>query len=191
MARRLGPVEIALIVIDVLLIGVLVVLLATAPDRASDPGDDSSDAASPSTPSTSAEADATPTEEVTPPDGALDLSEFTTPTGNIWCTLAQESASCQIADIDYEVPEIDGCEDNDLAGRVLSVDTEGAVEYECPSGAIAGAAPDDRTVLDYGDVTASGDFMCESAQSGVTCTNLGTGASFSMTRRGPTLSPAD
>lgn len=188
MARRLGPVEITLIVIDVLLIGVLVVLLATAPDRPSDPGDDPSGASSPST---SVEPDApSSTQAVTAPEGALDLAEFTTPSGNIWCTLAEESATCQIADIDYEAPAISGCEDNELAGRVLSVDTEGVVEYPCPTGDIAGAARGDRTVLDYDEVTAAGDFMCASAESGVTCTNLGTGASFSVTRRGPTLSPA-
>lgn len=188
--RRLGPLEITLIVVDVVLVGVLVFLLATAPEG---PDDEPSPTTSSSAPAPSGEASEdetqpTSTQAITAPDDALDLAEFQTPSGNIWCTLTDTAAICQINEIEYQPPLIDGCEDNDLAGKVVQVSAEGA-EYPCPSGDISGAAPGDRTVLEYDpeQTTAVGDSMCTSTRGGVTCVNLSTGASFTITRNGPSL----
>ncbi len=185
MARRFVPAEIALMVIDAVLIVALVALLLTQPDGAPEASEGSSSSSAGEATETETDTPSS-TQAVTPPEGALDLAEFATPTGNIWCTLTDTSATCEIATIDYQPPPIDGCDDNDLAGKVLTVSAEGA-EYPCPDGDIAGAAPDDRAVLDYESVTAVGDSMCTSMETGVTCTNLSTGASFTLTRRGPSI----
>lgn len=192
MARRLGPLEITLIVVDVVLIGVLIALIATAPRGPDEVGAQETTAASSSAPLDPETEDETgspsSTQAVTVPADALDIAEFQSPSGNIWCTISEAAAMCQIEDIDYQPTQITGCEDNELAGRIVQVTAEGA-EYPCPGGDIGGGAPADRAVLQYEppEVTAVGDFMCSSAQTGVTCTNLSSGKSFTITRNGPQL----
>lgn len=190
-ARRLGALEITLIVIDVVLVGVLVFLLVTAPRGAEDPGADDSSSSTEQLSEGTGEEETSPTstQAVTAPDDALDLAEFRTPSGNIWCTIGDASAICQINEIDYQPPQIDGCADNDLAGKVIQVTAEGA-EYPCPEGDISGAAPGDRPELAYEpaeQTTAVGDFMCTSTRNGVTCTNLSTGTRFTISRSGPSI----
>ncbi|GAB2620212.1 hypothetical protein [Pseudactinotalea suaedae] len=186
-ARRLGPVEITLIVIDVILIGVLIVLLATAPDGPDDgAGGPTTTTSAPSDPATDETTSGTSTQAVTAPADALDVAEFATPSGNIWCTIGDSAAVCQIDVIDYQPPQIEGCADNELAGKIVQVSAEGA-EYPCPTENIPGAAAADRTVLDYDQTTAVGDYMCASSETGVTCTNLSAGHRFTITRYGPSL----
>lgn len=190
-SRRLGPLEITLIVIDVVLIGVLIFLLATQPDGPDEQPTEtaSSTAAEGGTGEDASSAEPSSTQAVTVPEGALDLAEFAAPSGNIWCTITDDAATCQIATIEYEPPAIANCEDNDLAGKILRVSGETA-EYPCPSGSISGPEPGDRDVLDYGETTHVGDYMCTSTQEGVSCTDITTGASFSVRRAGATVSPA-
>jgi hypothetical protein len=189
-SRRLGRLEITLIVVDVILIGVLIFLLATQPDGPDDPGDETSSSADAATDADASETDSpSSTQAVTVPEGALDLAEFTTPSGNIWCTISDDEATCQIETIEFQPPSIDGCDDNELAGHVLRVSGDVA-EYPCPDGPIAGAAAEDRTVLEYGQTTHVGDYMCTSTEEGVSCTDINTGASFSVRRAGATVAPA-
>lgn len=187
MTRRLGPWEIALIVIDVVLIVVLIVLMVTTRGDAGAANEEGSTTpAAASDPGTGESGTSSSTQAVTPPADALALAEFSTPSGNIWCSIGESAASCQIEEIDYQPASIDGCDGNDLAGRIITVTSEGA-EYPCPDADISGPAAGDRTVLEYGQTTAVGDFMCTSAESGVTCTNLSSGKSFTVTRNGPRL----
>lgn len=186
-ARRLGPLEITLIVIDVVLIGVLIFLLATAPEGPDGNADDGpTTSTEPTEPVTDETTSGTSTQAVTAPEGALEIAEFQSPSGNIWCTIGDTAAVCQINDIDYQPPQIEGCADNDLAGKIVQVSVEGA-EYPCPTANIAGAEAGERAVLDYEQTTAVGDFMCTSERDGVTCTNLSTGSAFTITRNGPSL----
>lgn len=190
-SRRLGPLEITLIVIDVVLIGVLIYLLATQPKGPDEqPSETSTSAAAEAGATDGESAEASSTQAVTVPEGALDIAEFATPTGNIWCTIGDDAATCQIATIEYEPPSIPNCEGNDLAGKVLRV-SGATAEYPCPDGPIAGADPKDRDVLEYGQTTHVGEYMCTSTEEGVSCTDIVTGASFSVRRAGATVSPAD
>lgn len=190
-SRRLGPLEITLIVIDVVLIGVLIFLIATQPAGPDEQPSETTSSTAADGGATEEETSAEPssTQAVTVPEGALDLAEFATPSGNIWCTLSEDAATCQIGSIEYEPPSIPDCDDNDLAGKVLRVSGETA-DYPCPDGNIAGADPEDRDVLDYGQTTHVGDYMCTSTEEGVSCTDITTGASFSVRRAGATVSSA-
>lgn len=189
-SRRLGPLEITLIVIDVVLVAVLIFLIATQPKGPDEqPSETASSTAAEAATSEGASAEPSSTQVVTVPEGALDIAEFATPSGNIWCTIGDDAATCQIASIEYEPPSIPDCEDNDLAGKVLRV-SGATAEYPCPEGNISGPDPEDRDVLDYGETTHVGDYMCTSTEEGVSCTDITTGASFSVRRAGATVSPA-
>lgn len=180
--RRLGPAEITLIVIDVVLIGVLVFLLATAPSGPDDSGDATTSTGADGGTETPSDGASTSTEQVvTVPAGAVEVAEFVTPSGNIWCTIGDDAATCQIDTIEYARPEIPDCAGNELAGHVITVTSEGSA-WVCPEGDIPGAPPGDRTVLEYDQTSHVGDFFCTSTEQGVSCTNVTTGAGFSVRR---------
>lgn len=189
-SRRLRPLEIALIVIDAILVVVLIVLLVTAPDGPDDAGDGgttSATAAATGEPGATDTGEPSSTQAVTVPEGAVELAEFVAPSGNIWCTIGEDAASCQIKTIEYQPPTIDGCTDNDLVGHVLTVDADGA-EFPCPDGPIPGADPGDREELDYDQTSHVGDYMCTMTKTGVGCTNILTGSGFTVRRAEATLS---
>src|SRR5690606_28687807 len=127
-------------------------------------------AAEPTEPATQ-ETTGTSPQAGTAPADALDLAEFVPPSGHLWCTITDGAATCQIGEIEYQPPTIEGCDDNELAGKVITVTVEGA-EYPCPTGNISGASAGDRTTLEYEQTTAVGDSMCTSTREGVICTNL-------------------
>jgi hypothetical protein len=181
-SRRLGPVEITLIVVDVVLIGVLIFLLATAPEGPDDAGE--------ATATTSTAVDGEDPDDaettssgpvVTVPAGAVEVAEFASPTGNIWCNIAADAATCQIETIEYEQPAIADCAENELSGHVITVSAEGSA-WVCPEGDIAGPAPGDRTVLEYDQTSRVGDYFCTSTEQGMSCTNITNGAGFSVRR---------
>lgn len=184
MSRRLGPAAITLIVVDAVLIGLLIVLMVTAPRSADNDGPGSTQASvgesgtDPGSPGASAEPGST--QVVTVPQGALELAEFASPSGNIWCTIGSDSAACQISEMAYQAPG-GGCEGNELFGHVVEVAADGS-SFPCPDGGIPGAPAADRTVLEYGQTSALGDFMCTSSESGMRCTNIRTGAGFTVAR---------
>lgn len=188
-SRRLRPLEIALIVIDAILVVVLIVLLVTAPDGPDDAGDGgtTSATAAATEPGATDTGEPSSTQAVTVPEGAVELAEFVAPSGNIWCTIGEDAASCQIKTIEYQPPAIDGCADNDLVGHVLTVDADGA-EFPCPDGPIPGADPGDREELDYDKTSHVGDYMCTMTETGVSCTNILTGSGFTVRRAEATLS---
>src|SRR5690606_41343283 len=109
-SRRLGPLEITLIVVDAILIGVLVVLLVTAPDGPDDrTGDDPSSTAATTDPSATVTEDPPSAQVVTVPADAVDLAEFATPSGDIWCTIGDDSAACKIDAIECAPPQTAAC----------------------------------------------------------------------------------
>lgn len=188
---RLSPAVITLIVVDAVLIVVLVVLMVNLAQRTPDVEQtaaitSSSASETPTEPeSQEPSEDPASTQAATAPDDAVSIAQFVAPSRNIWCTIDEVSATCQIGEISYSPPPIADC-GSDLAGHVLTVTEDGA-RYPCPSGDIAGAAPGDREELGYGTTTAVGAFMCTSSQTGVACTHLGTGAGFSVARAGASL----
>ncbi|MFV0251811.1 MAG: hypothetical protein ACK5H2_00550 [Beutenbergiaceae bacterium] len=191
MSQRIGRAEIALIVVDAVLVVILIALMVTRPtdtDVTDEPTESPQTAAAPLNPETGQSGTAGSTQAVTAPADALQITEFASPSGNIWCTIGAEAATCQIADMSYQPPTVNGCEDNELLGYIVQVSVDGP-EYPCPTGNISGPAATERTALEYGETSAVGDFMCQSSETGMTCTNLSTGARFSIARAGVTLDP--
>lgn len=183
--RALGGWAIALIVIDVILIGILVVMLVTHPrgDSGTDGGTDGS-----STGATDGESGATgdtePTTQapaVTVPEDALDVAAFSSPSRNIWCQIEDDNATCMIGDITFTPPAVEDC-DPAIAGHYWRVTAESADPIcgaEAPT-----EAPSDLPDLAYGASTVVGDFLCTSETDGVTCVAISTGHGVTIARGG-------
>ena len=126
-------------------------------------------------------------ESADPPPGELDADglillpgpsgAFTSPTGNIACSLTQDGgASCYIAEKQWTIEEPEGCAGLDY-GNAVEVDATGSA-YSCytdfPWNTAAEALP-------YGSAMAVGEILCESERTGVTCRHS-SGAGFTVAR---------
>jgi hypothetical protein len=104
-----------------------------------------------------------------------DVVAFSSPSGNIGCTLSSEGARCDIAERAWDPPAApDSCTQE--WGRGLLVGPDGPA-FVCTSESVLGAGE----VLDYGEVLTRGDFTCVSEQDGMRCTST-TGAGFVLAR---------
>lgn len=178
--RRLGPGLTAFLVVDVVLVVVLVVLAATA---LSDRGG-SGTAASPSpTPSATAQVEETP-DATAPADAedAQELAAFVLPSGNIWCEMTAEAATCTILNAAYDPPEPrDDCDAE--IGQVLRVTAEGETGFPCRE---PERPPEGTPELTYGEASTVGELSCFSSRNGAHCRHNPTGVGFSVARAGYT-----
>lgn len=105
------------------------------------------------------------------PSGASELQGFSSPTGNIQCTLNESGAYCTIQSYNFTPGET--CE----SGRPATVLVEDDdARFECDVQGSGGPA------LAYGQAAANGHMACTSDESGVECWNTLTGASFHVAR---------
>ncbi|PFG19940.1 hypothetical protein [Serinibacter salmoneus] len=111
------------------------------------------------------------------PASALDLPQFQLPSGNIYCSLTEDSARCTIADRDYETPPGQECE---WRGNVVVLAADG-VTLPCPTSQPTTASAQ-MTVLEYGQAATVGPWVCESNQSGLDCFSLIDGTGFALAR---------
>lgn len=103
---------------------------------------------------------------------------FASPSGNIECGIAPEDGyvRCDILERDWEPPPPpEDCEFD--YGIGLEVDDSRA-GFVCASDAVG--APE--LVLEYGEKLQGGPVLCESAESGMTCTHEQTGQGFTLAR---------
>ncbi|MDP9406362.1 MAG: hypothetical protein M3P95_00240, partial [Actinomycetota bacterium] len=111
--------------------------------------------------------------------GAVVLAEpmeFTTPSGNISCTLDLGYARCDIVERDWEPPPPpEDCEVD--FGQGVEVDDSGA-SLVCAGDTVLGAAQ----TLPYGEAVQGGRIACVSQRAGVRCEHLDTGAGFVLSR---------
>ena len=107
------------------------------------------------------------------------LGAFRAPSGNIGCELvATQVARCDIRDHSWAPPPKPADCDLDW-GFGLQVATTGQAGFVCAGDtAVDPASP----VLTYGQRARQGSFVCESAETGVTCTNEATGRGFFLSR---------
>src|SRR5690625_3407086 len=115
--------------------------------------------------------------EETEPPAAADTESFTTPSGNIGCTIDEERARCVVESFDYSPPEApDDCSMAEWGGIVVA-NHEGA-GFSCTPADF----PAEAEQLDYGQTLSAHGMTCSSEETGVTCRSDETGAAFSVAR---------
>ncbi|MGO3041116.1 hypothetical protein [Ancrocorticia populi] len=106
------------------------------------------------------------------PDGASDVTEFTSPAENIRCVFGDEDVACSIYVYDYPSP--DGCEGKTATYRV---NESGDVDASCKEELNA------NNIIDYGTPVSHNGFACTIEQyEGTTCWNELTGNGFQLKR---------
>ena len=124
------------------------------------------------TPAADTPAAATPT--VTDVTGA-DETIFRTPSKNIVCALNRSAVRCDIAQNKWKLPAKPAdCEFDWGNGIYLQA---GTATFTCASDSLLGAP---TQTLEYGHALRSGDVVCSSEKTGLTCKNDKTGRGFTM-----------
>lgn len=109
------------------------------------------------------------TKERPAPEGAKDLTDFTTPANNIRCKIDDKSVTCSIYVYDYPSPP--GCEMKTATYRVTDVDK---VTSGCDS------TVTNSNIQPYGTVVAHKGFACTLAETGVECWSELSGHGFAL-----------
>lgn len=183
--RRLSPWLVAFIAFDVLLVAGAAWLLlgGSSGSDADDTGATSvptAEASSGATdaPADPAEPDPSPTLEIDPAEATVVAS----PTGNITCSIVPEGVRCGIASLAAEPPPVAGCEGT--VGHVVELTSAGVSTPCVPDAEKPAEAGPDVAVLDYGATSEVNNFVCESTESGMRCTDTTTGDGFVLARAG-------
>ena len=111
------------------------------------------------------------------------LAEFVLPSGNIWCTMTETSATCTIGTYSYTPPEDPEC--TGTIGPVLTISAEGLASMPCVDA--EPPRPEGAAVLEYGQASTIGDVTCHSSRNGATCRHNPSGQGFSVARAGYTF----
>lgn len=178
----LGPGWTTFLVIDAILVTTFLVLLvmqlaAGSPDDGAAPVP--TESAATEEPETTPE----PTAPTAPEENQA-LETFVLPSGNIWCSMTETSATCTIGSFTYTPPE----KPADCAGAVGQVFSVTAAEgATLPCVTTAPPRPEGAAVLEYGQASTIGDMTCQSSKNGATCRHNPTGAGFSVARAGYTI----
>lgn len=178
--RALSPGMTTFVVVDVILVLTFLALLTMS--LMADGGDGDG-------PTGAGQTSAAPEPETDPqesapaePETAQAVAEFQLPSGNIFCSMTDTSATCTILTFSYTPPELPaGC--TGTVGNVLTVTAADGASMPCvttpPSGAVAGTP-----VLEYGEASTVGEMTCQSSPNGVYCQHDPTGKGFSVAKAG-------
>lgn len=103
---------------------------------------------------------------------------FTSPSGNIACTIDSERARCMIKDYDYSPPaKPDDCRLDDW-GAIVVANNEGA-GFSCVEAPESEGA---ARVLGYGDSVSAEGMTCTSTEEGMECKSDDSGVGFNVRR---------
>nr|WP_281067180.1 hypothetical protein [Brachybacterium fresconis] len=120
----------------------------------------------------------TPTTEPDPvspaPDDATELTKLQSPSGNISCTLEEDSASCSLVDRDYSGAGLEDCDSGPFSITVAGKESE----LDCGQSYLH----ENATTLEYDLSAKHGDMACTSRFDGMTCWNVMTGHGFMVNR---------
>ena len=175
--RGLGPRMTTLLVVDVILVVTFLVLLAM---RLSAGSPEPSAGTSPAVVGTPTAEDQPDETAPASPETADEIAAFQTPSGNIVCDLAPDSATCTILSFSYTPPE--GCTGS--IGNVLTVTATDGATMPCLDTPPAAAVPAGTPVLEYGSASTVGEMTCQSSPNGVYCQHDPTGKGFSVAKAG-------
>lgn len=122
----------------------------------------------------------TTTEDGAPPSADIEVSELTTfasPTGNIGCAIDPSSVRCDIGDRDWSPPPKPSDCPGDY-GQGIELSAGAAPQFVCANDSTLGGGE----TLPYGQSIAAGLLRCESAATGMTCTDTETGRGFTLAK---------
>lgn len=184
--RRLPPWLVVFIAFDVLLVAGAAWLLLGGGS-----GGDGEDVSQSPSPSTSAPATTEPSDDADDPEPSptleIDPAEATvvaSPTGNITCAIVPGGVRCEIASLAEEPAVAEGCEGT--VGHVVELTSAGVSTPCVPTDETPAPAGPDVAVLPYGETSEVNNFVCESTETGMRCTDSTTGDGFVLARAGVT-----
>jgi hypothetical protein len=107
-----------------------------------------------------------------------ELTGFRSPSGNVGCFIDVDYVRCDIADADWSPPPRPADCEFDY-GQGIAMEPGGSAVFVCAGD--TALAPDGNP-LPYGESITAGPLQCDSAESGITCRDVGTGQGFSISR---------
>jgi hypothetical protein len=116
----------------------------------------------------------------------LEFTHFTSPSGNIECVitssgdgeLVARSVRCDIDERDWSPPPQPADCELDY-GHAILIGVGQPAEFLCAGDTTIGSGGEP---LAYGEAITAGPMRCESAESGMTCRDVGSGRGFSISR---------
>ncbi|GFG68042.1 hypothetical protein MKUB_55320 [Mycobacterium kubicae] len=106
-------------------------------------------------------------------------NNFQSPSGNIYCTLDNTGAACDISEFTYQPPPPPECAQHIEWGSRFRLSVGKAAIIECHGDTLK--VPGEPT-LNYGQTVSAGTVTCSSEQSGVRCTDTASGHYFRVSR---------
>lgn len=182
--RRLPPWLVVFIAFDVLLVAGAAWLLLGGSS-----GSDTDGSAAQTSPSASAPATTEPSDDADDPEPSatleIDPAEATvvaSPTGNITCAIVPGGVRCAIAELAAAPAVVEGCEGT--VGHVVELTSAGISTPCVPADETPAPAGPDVAVLAYGQTSEVNNFVCESTETGMRCSDTTTGDGFVLARAG-------
>jgi hypothetical protein len=108
-----------------------------------------------------------------------DYLNFQSPSGNIYCILDPASVSCDIKDYTYQPPPPPECAQHVKWGNRFSLERGKPGTMVCHGDTLR--VPNETT-LNYGQKISAGTLTCASEESGMKCTDSGTGHYFRVSK---------
>ena len=129
-------------------------------------------------PSASPTPSPTPTQKITAPApaNAIEMSSFTAPSGNITCTLGDDSVTCTIKEHNF-TPTDASCRNSANSPVTWTVKKDGSATSSC-----GGSFSSSGAQLQYGSAAKNSSFACTSSEDGIECWSQVTGQGFKMSR---------
>ena len=129
-------------------------------------------------PSASPTPSPTPTQKITAPApaNAVEMSAFTAPSGNITCTLGDDSVTCTIKEHNF-TPTDASCRNSANSPVTWTVKKDGSATSSC-----GGSFSSSGAQLQYGSAAKNSSFACTSSEDGIECWSQVTGQGFKMSR---------
>lgn len=180
---RLGPGLTTFLVVDVILVLTFLVLLvmSLANGSANRDGTGTPDGSPTATGVPSEQPETSPDQSAPPePEQNEALTDFVLPSGNIYCSMIESTATCTILSFAYEPPPApEGCAGT--VGAVLEITAGQAPTFPCVPEPPTGPAPG-TPELGYGEGSTIGEMTCLSSRNGVFCRHNPSGRGFSVAR---------
>ena len=127
-------------------------------------------------PSPSASASASQKLTAPAPPNAIEMSAFSSPSGNISCTLADDSVTCTINEHSF-TPSDASCKNSSSSPVTWTVKKDGTATSSCGTSFSSTGAQ-----LAYGSAAKNNSFACTSADNGIECWSQVSGQGFTLSR---------